>query len=210
MYISDSNEFIFVHMRKVAGTSMKAILTPLCVPRSKGNIAHIKSRALLEWDYQKYAFRAHADIRSAQKRMPADKFARYFKFAFVRNPWDRLVSEYEFLLRKETHGRHSRVKKLAGFTQFINMQIPRKTAYQINMLCDRQGAVLVDFVGKFENLNNDWKTVSDRIGIPHQPLPRKNITQHRRFQDYYDNDSKQLVARHWAREIELFSYSFED
>ena len=210
MLISDSNEFIFVHMRKVAGTSMRAILSPLRIPRSKSRIAHIKSRALLEWDYQKYAFRTHADIRSVQKRMPANKFARYFKFAFVRNPWDRLVSEYEFLLRKDTHGRHARVKKLGGFTQFIQMQIPRNNAYQINMLCDRQGEMLLDFVGKFENLNKDWEFVCDRIGIPHQCLPRKNVTHHRHFQDYYDNESRQLVAQHWAREIDLFSYSFED
>ena len=209
MLISDSHEFIFLRMRKVASTSMKAILLPLCLPRPVGKFAHLKSRARLEWDYRNYVYRAHDNIRAAQRRMPADTFKRYFKFAFVRNPWERLVSEYEFLLERPAHGRHSRVKALGGFKQFIHMQIPRKDAYQVNMLCNRKGELLMDFVGKLENLQSDWKTVCARAGLPYQALPHKNITQRSQYQGYYDNESIQLVARHWSREIELFDYSFE-
>ena len=210
MLISDSHEFIFLRMRKVASTSMKAILSPLCLPRPGGRWAHLKSRAWLEWNYHKYVFRAHDDIRAAQRRMPAEKFNRYFKFAFVRNPWNRLVSEYEFLLKRPQHGRHARVKKLDDFKQFIQMQIPRGDAYQINMLCDRNGELLMDFVGKLENLQADWQTVCERIGIPHQALPVTNATQRGNFQDYYDDESRRLVAEHWDREIKLFGYSFDD
>lgn len=210
MLISDSHEFVFLRMRKVASTSMKAILLPYGIERPTGKLAHLKSRALLEWDYRKYFFNAHDDIRFVQRRMPEEKFNRYFKFCFVRNPWDRLVSEYKFLLRKPAHGRHSRVRKLDGFKQFIQMQIPRNDAYQINMLCDKQGELLMDFVGKMENVNNDWRTVCEKIGIEHQALPRINSTQHRHFREYYDHESRQWVARHWKREIELFDYSFDD
>jgi len=209
MLISDSHQFIFLRMRKVASTSMKSILLPLSVPRPTGRLAHLKSRAKLEWDYHQYVFRAHDDIRAAQQRMPAELFDRYFKFTFVRNPWDRLVSEYEFLLRKTEHGRHERVKKLGGFGEFIRMQIPRRDAYQINMMCDNRGKVLMDFIGKLENLQDDWKTVCERTGIPYQELQRKNASERSHYQDYYDSESRQLVARHWAREIELFGYRFE-
>jgi len=146
----------------------------------------------------------------AQRRLPVRKFDQYFKFAFVRNPWERLVSEYEYLLERPLHGRHARVKKLKSFKQFIHMQIPRGDAYQINMLSNRQGDLLTDFVGKLECLQNDWQTVCEQIAIPYQPLPHSNVTQHRHFQDYYDNESRQLVARHWCREIKLFEYSFGD
>ena len=210
MLISDSHQFIFLRMRKVASTSMKTILLPMCLPRPEGRIAHLKSRAKLERDYQKNVFRAHDDIQAAQKRMPAETFKRYFKFAFVRNPWDRLVSEYNFLLARPAHGRHSRVKKLDGFKQFIRMQIPRKDAYQINMLSDRKGKLLMDFVGKLENLQDDWQTVCTRIGIPYQELQRKNVSDHSHYQDYYDSESREMVASHWSREIELFEYSFDN
>lgn len=209
MLISDSHEFIFLRMRKVASTSMREILRPLCIPVPAGRLTHLRSRAKLSTDYHKHVFRAHEDILSTRRLMPADLFDRYFKFAFVRNPWERLVSEYEFLLKKTEHGRHARVKKLAGFDQFIDMQIPRRDAYQSNMLCDGDGNLLVDFVGKLEQLDVDWKTVCEHIKIDYQALPRKNATQHRRYQDYYTPDNVEKVSQHWAKDIALFGYQFE-
>ena len=109
--ISDSHAFIFVHTRKVASTSMQSILRPLCFDPPAGRLAHLKSRARLEWDYRRYLFRAHDDILAAQRRMPAEKFQRYFKFAFVCNPWSRLFSEYEYIFTQPEHGRHARVAR---------------------------------------------------------------------------------------------------
>jgi len=197
-------------MRKVASTSMQTILRPLCIPLPEGKLAHIKSRAKLEWDYRRYVVRAHENILAARKRMPTEKFEEYFKFAFVRNPWERLVSEYEFILNRPEHGRYKRVRGFKKFSEFIQMQIPRPDAYQLNMLSDRKGRFLMDFVGKLENLDQDWQTVCEKIGIPCQALPRKNVTKRKPYQSYYDAESIELVAKHWTREIELFGYSFDD
>jgi len=196
-------------MRKVASTSMQAILLPLSLPPPAGRLAHFKSRARFQWDYRKHLFRTHDDILAARSRMPKETFRRYFKFAFVRNPWERLVSEYQYILNQPGHGRHARVSRLAGFPEFVRMQIPRHDAYQLNMLSDRKGLLLVDFVGQLENLQTDWETVCHEIGIPCQPLPHRNVTGHSEYQDFYDHTTINLVAKHWAAEIEMFGYSFE-
>ena len=210
MLISDSHAFIFVQMRKVASTSMQSILRPLCLERPAGRLVHLKSRARLEWDYRRYLFRTHDDILAAKRRMSAEKFQRYFKFAFVRNPWSRLVSEYEYILRQPEHGRHARVVRLGSFSEFIRMQIPRREAYQLNMLCDSSGELLTDFVGKLENLQNDWQIVCERIGIRCELLPPRNVTQHDDYREYFSGEDVQLVAKHWAREIDQFDYSFAE
>lgn len=210
MLISDSHEFIFVQMRKVASSSMQSILLPLCLPPPRGRLAHLRSRARLQWNYQKHCFRTHDDILAARKRMPEEVFNRYFKFAFVRNPWERLLSEYHYILSRPEHGRHRRVAGLDGFQAFIRMQIPRRDAYQLNMLCDSKGNLLMDFVGKLENLEADWRTVCETIGIPFQSLPHRNVSEHVSYRESYDQASIDLVARYWAEEIELFGYSFEE
>lgn len=209
MQISDSHKFIFLRMRKVASSSMREILQPLCIPRPGGRLQHLLSRARLEWDYHNYVFRAHDPILAARRRMPVEAFNNYFKFAFVRNPWERLVSEYEFILKRPRHGRHKRVKGLGSFPAFIKMQVHRKDAYQSNMLCDGNGELLMDFVGKLETLDADWRTVCEKIGIAHQTLPHINVTKRKPYQDYYDQAGIDLVAKHWAREIELFGYSYD-
>ncbi len=209
MLISDSRQFIFVHIRKAAGTSMVNALIPYTLAKPEGLGARLKSRARLEWDYQKYRFRKHEDILAAKKRMPAAVFSNYFKFAFVRNPWDRLVSEYEFIRKQTDHGRHSRVMKLSSFADFIQMQSQRRDAYQLQMLSDKDGELLVDFVGRFENLDEDWQKVCKSANIPHQPLAHINKTKHRDFREYYDHSSIDIVATYWADEIKLFKYKFE-
>ena len=142
MLISDSHQFIFVRVRKTASQSMWQALEPYVLQRPDGRWARFKSRAGLERDYRKYRFRAHEEITTAQKLLPPEKFDRYFKFAIVRNPWRRLVSEYEFILKSPSHGRHGKVKKLGSFERFVDMQIPRRDAYQVNQLCDADGRLL--------------------------------------------------------------------
>lgn len=208
MLISDSHEFIFVQIRKAASSSIGSLLQPSALPVSKGRWAHLKSRAGLEWDYRKYDFRLHEGIMAVQSRMPVERFIRFFKFAIVRNPWERLVSEYEYILSRPDHGRHHRVARLGGFQEFVHMQIPRRDAYQLNMLCDRKNNLLMDFVGRIESLDEDWRYICSRLNIPHRKLPDRNVTRHRPYTEYYKPEIKNLVARHWQREIDQFGYCF--
>lgn len=77
-----------------------------------------------------------------------------------------------------------------------------------DLLCDRQGRMLMEFVGRLETLDDDWRTICGRIGIPYERLPKKNVGQRRPYTDYYTPELRDRVARHWAREIEAFGYEY--
>lgn len=208
MLISDSHQFIFVQIRRAASSSIQSLLRPYVIPKPECRWAHLKSRIGLERDYRKYVFRTHEEMLTAQKLLPAERFQGYFKFAILRTPWERLVSEYEYILSQPSHGRHHRVRRLGGFPEFVRMQIPRRDAYQLNMVCDRQGKLLLDYVGSVETLNQDWRGLCSRLQIPHSPLPLLNTVPHCHYQKYYTPELRTLVAQHWNREIELFGYRF--
>jgi hypothetical protein len=80
----------------------------------------------------------------------------------------------------------------------------------LDSLCDMDGSLLVDFVGAFERLPQDWAFVQRRLGLAETVLPKKRVSKRSRdHRSYYDDDLAELVASHYAREIEAFGYSFE-
>ena len=206
MLISDSYQFIFVHVRKAAGSSIRDTLEPLSIVKPTDTWSKIKSRFLkTEKDYKKYAFRQHDDINVAKRLMPPELFEAYFKFAFVRNPWERLVSEYEFIRRRPDHGRYSKVIKM-DFKSYIVYQSKRYDAHQINMLADKNGNLLMDFIGKFENLYEDWGRVTDKLGIENKQLTHRKKAGIKDYDSYYDDETRALVSDLWKRDIVAFGY----
>ena len=138
-----------------------------------------------------------------------------FKFAFVRNPWDRLVSQYHFMIIEVVLDVISRrhpdlaelVHRSVSFSEYVKLWTMTH-GDQTSVLSDREGNILVDFIGHFENLEDDFATVCRRIGLTNVTLPHINATQHPGYRDYYDDETRDLVARHYARDIDRFQYEF--
>jgi len=138
-----------------------------------------------------------------------------FTFAFVRNPWDRLVSLFHYESQK-------RNLNPDGFRNYIRMvtrgaidpigayneQGHSKANRQLDWL--RWGdRWLPDFVGRFENLEADWRTVCGELGID-APLPHHNASNHDHYSTYYTDALARRVAVRFAEEIDMFHYTFQE
>ncbi len=226
---------LFVHIPKTAGQSVEHVFLGLV-----GLTWETRAPLLLRGNEDprrgppSLAHLTAAEYVTCGHLTPAE-FASYFKFSFVRNPWDRIVSEYKY----------RRHPVSIDFKTYLFRRLPtpgwsepyRHIIPQYDFLYDDAGRLLVDFVGKFERLQADFDTVCSRIGIPPTPLPRVNrslehsrpgtfrelrrrirraVWSHERrhtfphYTEYYDDESREYVGHLYRKDIEAFSYTFDD
>jgi chondroitin 4-sulfotransferase 11 len=153
----------------------------------------------------------HASIKDFNNKK------NYFKFSFVRNPWDRAVSDWIYLQEQADIKPIEPLKNYLlqeGFFATINHLNNRDGrgdhfATQSSFIVENE-KIAVDFVGKFENFQEDFNIVCEKINIPRQELPHHNKSNHKHYTEYYDDETKQIVAEKYAKDIEYFGYEFGD
>lgn len=144
---------------------------------------------------------------------PSKKIEDYFKFTFCRNPYDRVVSNYTMFTkdkwrRLQISHFHNNPSAMS-FSEFVEV-ICKYDNHHWQPQIDFVYGYDIDFIGKLENFEQDFRFVCDKIGIPHKELPRKNASKHKNYTEYYDNETKQIVAEKYAKDIEYFGYEFRE
>jgi hypothetical protein len=213
MLISHRHRFAFIHVPKTAGSSVAFALWPHAdhvnrywMNRGLSLVGiHVNHYA----PYRLKKFRTHTPAAILQRQLPADVFADLFKFAFVRNPWDLLVSSFHYLLKHQGHHRSTMASRLRSFADYAAYEIRRGKMSQSAMLTCRDGSLLVDFVGRFESLPSDFAYACRRIGVEVE-LSRANATRHRDYRSFYDDRLAEDVGRFFAADVERFGYAFDD
>jgi hypothetical protein len=216
MLLSLKYNFLFVHIAKTGGTSIRASLAPLR-RRDPMYIPQFICSRLSHWTGHRIGSKLprHAKIIAAKEMLPRELFDRLFKFAFVRNPWDLQVSSYHHIRRERPH----LMEHIEDFQEFIRWKLDPERPYQFHVdtsielqsdyLIDLSGRVVVDFIGKYEKLQEDFDEVCRRIGIPRRVLPRKRQAKGRdAYREYYDDETAERVARRFRPDIERFGYEF--
>ena len=206
MLISESKSFLFVHVQKTAGTSLAEILKPHALNPANGRMNKLASDLGLVRDWRKFHFRKHANLRKAQSVIPAPVYDGLFKFAFVRNPWERLVSWYQYVQRTPLHEDCRPGETFADFAARF-LEKPRRAQWW--MIEDLNGVMGLDYVGRFENLNDDIAYLCQRIGIKAQTLPHRNKMADKDYRTFYDDRLALAVKNTWVYEIDAFGYTFE-
>lgn len=197
--VNHESKVIFIHVPKTAGTPMQ----------EKPFIGGSGHESIFEFKYM----------------LPPEVFSSYFKFGFVRNPWDRLVSAYHFLVQmKEDHklykydaGWVRTLRQFASLNDFVKSFAFSVALHQgdhfpsqVSLLFDESGNLAVDFVGRFENLDQDWRYVCQRIGVEENTeLPRCNTSKHEHYSVYYDAEAREIVGRAYEADLRAFSYTWE-
>lgn len=206
--ISYSNKFIFIHIYKNAGTSMLHALQPFGLNPMQKAINRVSKRLLKREFYNQRPWQAH--IRSSEiiKKIGKKTFQSYFTFAFVRNPWDWQVSLYSYMLKNTRHHQHELVKSLNNFDEYIVWRCREEVRFQKDFVCSEDNTILVNYIGRFENLENDFSHVCSQVGIQ-ASLPKKNVSNTRPYQDFYNSKTIELVKITFKPDIDLFQYEFE-
>src|SRR5262249_46954504 len=161
---------IFVEVPKTGSTSVRAILGKPWKPHL--NLWQIKNHMEVYWTH--YGGRKNRILESFYLLLPKERrlkigqkqFETYFKFGFVRNPWDRVVSLYE---RNEA----LQLRNEMTFEEFVDwIEYSSATCdhssphrYQLDWFVDPSGNMLADFIGKFERLEEDWAFVAQKLGV---------------------------------------------
>ena len=157
---------------------------------------------------------SHASIEALMEHgiVKTDFFENAFKFCFVRNPWDRLVSLffYRGFDKKYENFEHfcldfkdQEIEPIGLFNSKLNSQFNDQTTWIVG----QNGRLLVDFIGRYERLSDDFSKVCKILGI-RKKLPHRNKTDHAHYKKYYNPKTIEIVKRKYIRDIDLFGYEF--
>jgi len=211
----ENQKAIYIHIPKVACSTMKSICA---------NILNIDLPTDGDFSEEIHL----VDFPCAKKYQIYRAYRSYFTFAFVRNPWDRLVSCYKDKInypKGHVYERYENtfIKYLKGinkykgdmqFEDFVETicSIPDRIAEghfrsQYLYLTDEKGSILPNFVGRFENLSDDYMKIKRKLKID-SDLPHIRSGKRTGYKDYYTENTKKLVRERYAKDIELFGYKF--
>ncbi|HUQ30104.1 MAG TPA: sulfotransferase family 2 domain-containing protein [Candidatus Paceibacterota bacterium] len=215
MLISEQKKFIFVHNQKTGGVSIANYLRD----QAQDCITLLPN---------------HAYAIDGISKIGRGVWDQHYSFGFVRNPWSRLVSWYQMIVNPPQKPENSKgqwtpnnglwkyvQEHSSTFEEFLDnctdiisenrdgfIYQKSFTKNQIDYFTDASGTLAVNFVGRFEQLQEDFDKVTTALNLPQTKLPILNVGPTTDYRTFYTERTKQLVAERFKKDIEIFGYSF--
>lgn len=203
--LNHRHQCIYVHIPKTGGNSVNRVFG-------------------VDWE-------DHKDLGRYAAELPPETFAAYFKFAIVRNPWERLLSDYNYQVKKSRPAASKLFvfapdgarRDFAAWARAVlsdpHRYDPSAWGGAVSARLHRwspqldwisvEGRLAVDRVLRLESLARDFRRVADQLGLKTRRLPHRNRRLHWHYSWYYDDETRALVADYYAKDIAAFGYAFE-
>lgn len=207
MIVSYLRKFIFVPIAKTGTHSIRRALRP---HMGADDLEQVGLFVQKRFPFPELARIGHGHLSLLQIRpyLSEADFAAFFKFAFVRNPYDRYVSYCAFMTRAE--GSFDADPK--GVMRHFLKNPPLNHVHfqpQFKFVADADGKILADYVGRVERMQQSYDEICQHIGIPSAQLEIVNPSRRRDYREYFDPELVEGVARFYARDLETFGYDFD-
>jgi hypothetical protein len=238
MPLSKRYRFIYIHIPKCAGSSIEFALK-----KADRNLCYHGRASSKQKEALGSSWLHHVTAERLKRTLPTEDWRLFFKFTFVRNPWDLMVSFYHFHKRRAVPPRFrellsekwsfkniprqlfryvklkvqyhnfskerphivKRFEMISSFEEWVRAGIYARPCSAF--ITDCGGSLMMDFVGRFENLERDFQQVSERIGIK-MALPHIMKSDRGDYRRYYSPETQALVREHFRTDIDRFDYRF--
>tara|TARA_B110000503_G_C7037612_1_gene366820 strand:+ start:32 stop:709 length:678 start_codon:yes stop_codon:yes gene_type:complete len=223
LIISDKYKYIFFHLPKNAGTTVAnnllgnedyAFLKKLFIYTLKffknKNVAYNFYFSTINIPDKNFyqiglkLFNSHSSVSKIQSILEPEIFNSYYKFAVIRNPFDRFVSRFLYYKKIDKRMKHFEFKDFLEW----DIKADRIVNKQHQFLLNLNNEIGVNKIIKFENLQDDFKSLSNLIGIKKNNLKHLNFTENTNYKKFYDEYTKEKVLRYSQKDLSYFDYTF--
>jgi hypothetical protein len=217
--INRTYRFIFVHIPKTGGTSLKEHLRIYCSP------GDIHTDRALDQDTAAFAtdarIKKHSSAVQVRDALGSAEFERFYKFCVVRNPFVRTLSLFRFLkFNFRDWPRSAMMDEINTLEEFVASPLFRRRGPggivepQIRWLSDSSGASYMDYIARVETIEDDFRVIKARLGLPlsGRPLLKRNVSKGDAISLAAELDSARVVdaiRTRYASDFRLLGYSTE-
>jgi len=200
IYNKDKN-YAFFHIPKTAGQSILTALGYETKQRVPPNAGY------------------HTIPKTFVEKLEIKKFDKIFSFAFVRNPWERMHSMYHYICKSDNYKTRDYIKhyRSMGFNNWMVEECANfcksQGWYNGDYIFQQVDWVtynnkLISFVGRYENLDGDFKFICDKINHPYIKLPHVHKTKKPDYHNEYNSNAYNKIVELFSKDIETFNYEF--